>query len=80
MANSNDNDAMDTVQHNVRILDEALVRLDGGDETSREEAKIAIRVTVEVLRRIYARIEQPWLDTGTGAGWPLPDDPYDPRD
>jgi hypothetical protein len=79
MANSND--AMDAVQHNVRILDEALVRLEGGDETAREEAKIAIRVAVEVLRRIYARIEQSWLDTGTGAGWPPPDDPnHDPRD
>lgn len=78
---ANLNDAMDTVQHNVRILDEALVRLEGGDETAREPAKIAARTAVAALRTIYGHIEQPWLDTGTGAGWPPPDDPnHDPRD
>lgn len=78
---ANLNDAMDTVQHNVRILGERLVALTGGDEAAREPAKTAARTAMAALRTIYGRIEQPWIDTGSGSGYSRADDPnHDPRD
>lgn len=81
---ANINDAMDTVQHNVRILDEALVRLEGGDETAREEAVGAAQQALTALREIRDSLLLPspkrWITADSGPDYLADDSPHDPRD